>query len=457
MSPLKVLALPVVAAAIVAAAATLPGNDSEPRVPRSVTVTRSSYACPTVADTTVATGRVAAHTGARSTVLALPAKEALDALTPVDAWNEDAPDAEAVVVSNADAKGAGAVGFFGAVASSKDGGGLEVGACPGVVQDSWYLGGGSGGNHESSMTLTNLSDSPAVADVSLWGEQGTVDAVDAEGIVLKANETRRVTLDSLAAGEPELAFHVHSRRGALSVAVRDMSTAVFHGTEPLARTAAPARRQVISGIPKGAGDRQLVALNPGDTTARVKVEALGKEGRFVPTGLDEVKIPAGKVKVLDLPKSVGKDAVALRLTADHPLSSSVRVSPSNEDFAYAVAGQPLAGPAVAPLSLGDVLKDARLLLTAPGAKATATITAFDAKMTKQGSVDVAVKAGSTLSYDLGKKGRFDKPLGDIAYVVVTPAGKIQGAALYTRGDGVSAMPLMAAPLKTLAPHVRPGR
>lgn len=457
MIPFKILALPVVAAAIVAAAATLPGSGAEDRVSHSVTVTQSSYACPSTGDTTVATGRVTAHAGARSTALALPDMAALDTLTPVDGWNEDAPDADAVVVKTADAKGAGAVGFFGSVAASKDGGGLVVGACPGVVQDSWYLGGGSGGKHESTMTLTNLSDAPAVADVTLWGDEGSVEAVDAEGIVLKSNETRRITLDSLAAGEPELAFHVHSRRGALSVAVQDTSKAVFGGTEALAPTAAPARQQIVAGIPKGVGDRQLIALNPGSNTARVKVEALGKQGRFVPTGLDDIKIPSGKVKVLDLPKSVGKDAVALRLTADHQLSASVRISPTNKDFAYAVAGQPLTGPAVAPLSLGGVLKDARFLLSAPGAKATATITAYDATMTKQGSVDVEIKAGSTLSYDLAKKGRFDKSLGDLAYVVVTPAGKVQGAALYTSGDGVSAMPLTAAPLRTLAPQVQPGR
>lgn len=170
-----------------------------------------------------------------------------------------------------------------------------------------------------------------------------------------------------------------------------------------------------------------------------------------------MKIPAGKVKVMDVPASSGGGALALRLTADHPLSASVRSSPSNKDFAYAVAGQPLTGPAVAPLSIGDVLRDTQLLLTAPGAKANVTITAYDAKMTKQGSVDVAVKAGSTTAYDLGTTGRFDKPFGDLAYVVVSSVGTIQGAALYIRGDGVSAMPLTAAPLKTLAPQVRPGR
>jgi len=457
MSVPRIFVLPVIAGAIVAVAAIFPGAETEKRAPSSVTVTQSIYACPVADGKTVATGRVATHDGARVKALALPGKKSVEALAPVDAWNETDVDARSLAVGTADARGAGAVGFYGGVASGKDGGGFGVSACPGVNQDSWFVGAGSGSRHDSTMTLTNLSDSPAIADVSLWGNEGSIEAVDAEGIVLKGFETRRIKLDSLAAGEPELAMHVHSRRGALSVAVQDTSTSVFRGTEPLTQTSAPARRQVISGVAPGASGRQLVAVNPGNATARVKIHALGKDRAFVPTGLDDVKIPAGKVKVMDLPKSVGDSAVALRLTSDHPLSASVRVSPGNKDFEYAVAGHALEGPAVAPLSLGGLLTNASLLLTAPDAKAKVAITAFDARMTKQGSVEAALKAGSTQSFDLGKKGLFDKSLADLAYVVVTPTGDVQGAALYTRGAGASALPLTAAPLKTLAPQVRPGR
>lgn len=457
MRSLKAFVLPVLAGAIVVAAATLPRPESEARTPDSVTVRQTSYACPTADGSAVAAGRVATHKGARAEAVALPGKGPVDALTPVDAWNETKVDSDSVVVSTADARGAGAVGFFGGIAASRDGGGLGVGACPGVNQGSWFVGAGSGDRHFSTMTLTNLTGSPAIADLSLWGEEGSVEAVDAEGIVFEAYETRRITLESLAAGEPELAMHVNSRRGALSVAVQDTSTAVFRGTETLTPTAAPAQRQVIAGIAAGVTGRQLVAVNPDNQTARVKIEALGKDGVFVPTGLDDVKIQADKVKVIDLPKSVGADAVALRLTSDHPISASVRVAPGNKDFGYAVAGRPLTGPAVAPLSLGGLLNDGKLLLTAPRAKASATVTAYDSSMTRQGSVDYEVKAGSTRSYDLGKKGQFDKPLADLAYVVVTPNGDVQGAALYTRGSGVTAVPLTAAPLKTVAPQVQPGR
>lgn len=456
MTPSRIWALPVVAFAILGLAFLLPGPGNDKRPPRPVTVLQSAFACPTVGDTTLATGRLVSHAGARATVVSLPGKKPIESLAEVNSWNVDKSDDEAILVNTSDPAGAGAVGFYAGVASAKGGGGLGVGACPGVLPDAWFVGAGSVNKHFSTLVLTNLSGSPAIADVSLWGDEGRVEAVAAEGIVLKPRETRRVPLESIAAGEPELAVRVHSRRGALSVAMRDESTAVFRGTEPMSPTAEPARRLLIPGIGAGANGRQLLAFNPGTATARLKIEALGAKGAFVPTGLDDVKVEAGRVKSIELPSSAGNEALALQMTSDQPLSASVRMSPTNKDFAYAPAGQPLEGAAIVPITIGKVLNGARLLVTAPETPSKVTVTAYDAKMAPLGSVEIPVKPSSTVSIDLGKKDSFDKPLADIAYVVVTPSGKIQGATIYTRGSGLSAVPLVAAPLKTLAPDVRPG-
>ena len=454
---LRIFALPVAAAGIIAVAAVLPHTDTEIRSPDSSTVTQSSFACPTRGDTTVAAGRITSHPGAKSTALALPERSAVKSLEPVDRWNVDEVNADAVVVANSDQRGAGAVGFFAGTGTKKDGGGLAVSACPGVTQDAWYLGAGSGGQHFSAMTLTNLADAPAIADVLMWSDEGEVDAVEAAGIVLDPFETRRIRLDDLAAGEPQLAVHVKSRRGALSVAMNDTSTSVFAGTEPINPTGAAQKRFVIPGITSGASGRQLLAFNPGDTTARVKVESLGKSGPFVPTGLEDKKVEAGRLAMIDLPASVGGDATALRLTSDQPITASVRMAPTNKDFAFATSAAPLTGPAVLPLSIGDELDKVRLLLTAAGAASNVRVTAYDDTMKAKGSVDVPVKAGSTRSYDLAKKGRFDESLDDLAYVVLTPSGSIRGAGQFTKGDGISIVPLQDAPLTTFAPDVRPGR
>ncbi len=82
-------------------------------------------------------------------------------------------------------RASGAVGFFAGTAPKKGGGGLVVGSCPGVVDDAWLMGLGSGGKHFSTLILTNLADTPAAVDLSLWGPKGKIDAVGSEGIVVK--------------------------------------------------------------------------------------------------------------------------------------------------------------------------------------------------------------------------------------------------------------------------------
>ncbi|MEO6472201.1 MAG: DUF5719 family protein [Aeromicrobium sp.] len=456
MRPTREFLLPLVAAAVLAVVWVLPAHVDAERAPHAVKVTQSAYSCPIVGGTTVVAGRLAAHPGSKATATALPSGEAVKRLVSSNSWVDSPVEGDALLAMTTDAKGAGPVGFTGGVATKKDGGGLSVGSCPGVVQDAWYLGAGSGAKHLTTVTLTNLSDSPAVADISMWGDHGPVDAVNADGIVLESFQTRRITLESLAAGEPDLAVRVQSRRGALSAAVRDTSTAVFGGTEPISSTLSPTRHQVIPGIAGGAGSKQLLLLNPGRTTARVRVEALGKDGALVPTGLDDVKVGAGRTISLDLPKSAGNDPLALRLTSDYPLSGSVRTAESNKDYTYAVAGPVLDGPAIVPVSIKGVVKDATLVLTAPKKSATVTVTAYDSKMRKQGDTTLALKADTTGTIDLGKAKLFDVPSGDIAYVVVTSAGSVEGAAVYANGKGRSAMPLSPAPLKTLAPDVRSG-
>ena len=448
--------LPVVAAAILAIGFVLPGHGADTRPPRPVTVTQSSYACPLTKDTSVATGRYVTHAGASTSARSQPNGQEVSSLGTTSGWAQSDVNGEALVVATSDPQGSGAVGFTAEEPATKAGGGLSAAACPGVVEDGWFLGAGSGSKHFTTLSLTNLTNAPAIADVSLWGKKGPIDAVDSKGIVLSAFQSRTIKLETLAAGEPELAVHVHSRRGAMSIAARDTSTAVFSGTEAIPASSAPSKSQLIPGLEAKTSSKQLLLLNPGNTTARVKVEALGTDGSLVPTGLDDVKVPAGRVEVLDVPKSAGNGVLGLRLTSDFPLSAGVRMATSAKDFAYAVGGPVLDGPAIAPLSVGGKLKGAKLVMTAPKAKATVSVTAYDKDMKKVGATTLALKADSTDAIDLGKKGLFDVAQNKVAYVVVTSVGDVAGSAVYTNGDGLSAIPLRSAPLKTDAPDVRPG-
>lgn len=450
------LLLPIAAAAILMVGLVLPDHGSRTQPPSGVTVTQSSYACPLSKGMSVATGRYVNHAGASTTAKSQPGGQDVPTLGASSGWAEDNVDGDALIVASSDPRGAGAVGFTAEEPPTKSGGGLSAARCPGVVEDAWFVGAGSGSKHFTTLTLSNLTEAPAIADVTLWGTNGPIDAVDSQGIVLTAFQSKTIKLETLAAGEPELGVHVHSRRGAMSIAARDTSTAVFAGTEALPATSAPSKSQLIPGLDSKTSSKQLLLLNPGDTTARVKVEALSKDGSLVPTGLDDVKVSAGRVRVLDVPKSAGGGVLSLRLTSDFPLSAGVRMAASAKDYAYAVAGPLLDGPAIAPLSIKGRLKDAKLIMTAPGKASTVTVTAYGKDMKKAGSTTLALKADSTDSIDLGKKGLFDVARDKIAYVVVASVGDVVGAAVYANGTGLSAIPLRSVPLRTQAPDVRPG-
>ena len=446
----RTVAPPVIAALLLGLAFVLPDGSDAERPPGPVSVARSAYACPAGDGISVSAGQVVAGTSASAR--SLPDRTAIDSLGDATSWRRDKVDAAGIAMDQ-EGRGSGAVGFFSQVAGKAAGGGLVVGSCPPTVDDSWYVGAGSGGKHLSTLVLTNLSSSPAVADVSFWGREGKIDAIDAEGIVVDPFTVRRVDLRDLASGEADFAVRVERRRGSLAVAALDSSTAVFRGTDALDPTAAPRREQVVAGIPASAGTRSLMLVNPGTSTARVGVQVVGPKGKFAPKGLDSVKVDAGQFTEVTVPKSAGDDGAALRLRSDQPVAASVRVAPSPKDRAVIEATPVLDGSAVVPVDLGIGTKAPKLVLTAHGRAGRVRLEAFDAQMRSQATADVEVEADTTKTVDLGSAKVLDAK--DVAYVVVRSDGGVAGAATYTRGAGIASLGLVEAPVTVLGPQVRP--
>jgi hypothetical protein len=443
----RTLLLPVIAAVLAFLAYLVPTSTEDPRPPSRVAVALASYACPAGKTITVAAGQV--RPGASSTARVLPGNGKDPALSDASRWRTSRVAGEGVIVDQ-QGRRSGAAGFFAGKAPKAGGGGLVVGACSGVVDNSWMLGLGSGGKHFSTLILTNLANSAAVVDLDLWGLKGKIDAVNTKGIVVKPLTTKRVRLDTLAAGETELGLRVHRRRGTLSAIVNDTSTAIFRGTEPVSATDSPRRDQVIGGLVDGTDGRTLELLNPGSTTARVDISVLGPKNQFKPSGLSNLKVRPGALKLVTLPRSAGSDRQALHVTSDLPVAATVRMAPSNTDYAYAEAVPPLTGPALVPVALGASAGAPDLILSAPKSDASAEVQAFDSHMRRVTSKTVAVKGGTTRHFDAGTqlKGR------SIAYLVVRPKGDVIAAATYAKGEGISSLALVAAPVTVLGPQVR---
>ncbi len=448
MIHLRTLVLPLVAGALVAGAWLVPTPSEAPRKPTGVEVTQTSYACPAGADITVGAGQIAA--GETSSAIVVPDKTPDKALGGASAWRTSKVDGSGVILEQ-QGQGSGPVGFFAATAPKASGSGLIVGSCPGVVDDAWFLGLGSGSKHFSSVILTNLGAAPAAVDLELWGAGGTIDAVGAKGVVIQPFTTRRVRVDDLAAGEPELALRVLRRRGSVSVVVNDLSTAVFGGTEPISATATPRRSQIVGGLVSGASGRTLALLNPGTTTARVEVNVIGPKNTFKPTGLEAIKVKAGTLQLVEVPSTTGSGRQALKITSDVPIAATVRMSPDKADYAYAESVPVLDGPAIVPVELGKGVGLPDLVLTAPAKVASVRVLAYDRNMKQLGEATLALEAGTTDHLDASKA---FKQKG-IAYLVVQPTGDVIGAATYQDGARISSLALLSAPITVLAPQVRP--
>lgn len=440
--------IPLVAAGLAIGAYVVPKPSESPRRPDGVKISQATYACPAGAGITVAAGQLSA--GDKATATVLPGKTADAKLGNPATWRTSEVDGGGVIVEQS-GRASGAAGFFGATAPKSSGGGLVVGSCPDLVDDAWYLGLGSGAKHFSSVVLTNVGDTPAAVDMELWGPEGKIDTVNATGIVIKPFTTKRVRLDDLAAGEPELALHVLRRRGSVSAVVNDLSTAVFGGTEPVSATASPRRTQVIGGLVSGANGRTLALLNPGTTTARVEVEVIGPKNTFKPEGLGAVKVEGGTVQLIDVPTTAGSGRQALRITSDVPVAATVRMAPGDKDFAYAEAVPALVGPAIVPVEMGKDVSLPDLILSAPGKDSSVHVSAFGKDMKQIAEVDVAVGGATTQHLDTAKA--FTQK--GIAYLVVRAKGEVVAAATYKDGGRISSLALLSAPLTVLAPQVRP--
>ncbi len=444
----RTFVIPLLAAAMVAGAYYAPESSDAPRPPSGVEVTQTTYACPTGKGITVAAGQLSPGTQGTATVL--PDKDEDEDLSGADTWRTSKVDGRGVVIEQ-QGRGSGPAGFFGSKASKKDGGGLIVGSCPAGVDAAWFLGLGSGGKHFSTVVLTNGTAAPAAVDLELWSPDGKIDAVDAKSVVIKPFRTRRVQLDDLAAGEPELALRVLRRRGAVSASVDDRSTAVFGGSEAVTATATPRRSQLVSGLVSGTGGRTLALLNPGTTTARVEVEVIDSKSAFKPSGLDAVKVNAGSLRLVEVPSSAGGDRQALQITSDVPVAATVRMAPNGDDYAYAEAVPALSGPAIVPVDLGKGVDLPDLVVTALAKTASLQVFAYDEDMKQLGEATKTIEGNTTTHLDSAKE---FKQKG-IAYLVVQYKGEVFGAATYRDGPRIASLALQSAPIRVLAPQVRP--
>ena len=394
-----------------------------------------------------------------------------DSLTPrrapaVGDWevvSQDADAAKTVFVSTTGSLAAGSSAFTATSATDEAGGGAAVGACARPGREAWFVGAGSSIDHASTLLVSNPGDTEAIADVTLLSRNGSSNPVS--GLVVKPRHVVRIGLAEVAAGEGEVAVRVAASQGQVATAVLDTWTATLQpaGTEWVPTAQAPATSLTVSPLIGGADRRALIVGNPSDRTASVKIQVVGPDGTFPVAKFEDISVDPESVKLVDVPSSLDKQTVALKLDSDQPVVASVRsISPgSPADVAYGTSLAEISGPAVVPVDLPTVdASGLRLLVSGadPSHEAKFTVTAYSASGSSLSERSETVPAGSVVDWQADSQRDLGAKLSKVAYLVVRPdgGGQLLASATYSSGDSAwAAMPLAEAPVTVTAPGVYP--
>jgi len=108
-------------------------------------------------------------------------------------------------------------------------------------------------------------------------------------------------------------------------------------------------------VKKKAPNHYLRLFVPGIADANFTLELLSSDGRFIPVGYSERRLPSGKVIELELKPEVAQGEFAIQITSDQPLVAAIRsraISNGHSDFVWSTPS-----PALGPMqiAIGGIL------------------------------------------------------------------------------------------------------
>ncbi|MEU0628142.1 DUF5719 family protein [Streptomyces sp. NPDC005989] len=275
-------------------------------------------------------------------------------------------------------------------------------SCTGPDTDFWFPAASTAKSREDYVHLTNPDDTAAVADIELYGPDGSLKSDTGEGITVPARSSVPVLISTLTSEATEdVTVHVTTRAGRVGAVVRTADEKT--GSDWLAASAAPSGTLVLPGIPADATSVRLVAFATGDDDADLTVKLIGKTGAISPVGNEAIHVKSRMTAGVDLKDITKGEAGSLLLTPSKAgknpqVVAALRVVRGTGDK-QEVGYIPATGPVGARATVADNRdKGSVLSLTAPGATATVKVTASAGSGGGEQTVKkYTVKGGTTLA------------------------------------------------------------
>lgn len=358
--------------------------------------------------------------------------------------------------------GAGPVGVYGEdktapglVAARFGSGEPAVATCLAPAPHVWFTGVGAGAGHTSVLEITNPDSGTAVADVTVYGRHGVVDAPRLRGISVTGGSSVKLDLSSIIPRRDELSLEVVAARGRIAANVLDRYDPLGRGRTTddwLPPQSEPATSNLLMGLPDGADARRtLVVANGGPDEVRASVQVVTEQSVFTPKGVPDLRIPPQSAGKLNLTGSLAKilekgGVTGLLVTANEPVTSSLR-SYADGDLSHAVPDPAVDGPATLLLPPGSKTGERTLLLAGATRAGTVDVVARTAAGKELGSqkVDVSADRGFTVKLPAGTE-----------LLSVTPAGTSVNGAVLLSDKGAAVVPLTMPAMNGLVPAVKPG-
>lgn len=333
-------------------------------------------------------------------------------------------------------------------------GGAEPAAvsCPAPTPVTWFTGVGSGAGHTSVLELVNPDSGTAIANITVYGRSGIVDADQLRGVSVPGGTSVRLDLATLVPRRDELALQVATVRGRIGAVVEDRIDGIGSAAPTadwLADQPEPATSNLLMGLAPGAGRRTLVIANGGDDEVRADVKVVTDRSVFAPEDLPEIRVAPHSVQRISvsgvLDAAIEDGATGLLVDATGPVTATVR-SYVEGDLSDAV-----------PSDLVD--SSATALLPESGGQKTVQL----AGASRQGLVTVVARSASgeeldriqaEISPDLGVTVKL--PDGTVLVTVSVERTTVSGAAMMAGEDGAAVVPLTVPAANGLVPAVRPG-
>ncbi|HYP45164.1 MAG TPA: DUF5719 family protein [Propionibacteriaceae bacterium] len=224
--------------------------------------------------------------------------------------------------------------------------GLMAAACGLAGTEHWFVGVGAASTARSDLILTNPDDSLAEVDLTFFGAKGEVVVPGSPGVVVPAQGSRNLSLESLSSIAGPLSVSVTATTGRVAAVTRDLRSAALTpaGADWHRSAVAPSTSVVIPGVPAGEGPRQLLVVNPGTGRARVQVQALALTGPFAPAGATTLDVAPRSTAVVDLAPGLLGQAAGVALRSSSPITGSVLSTSTRPGAAADFAVQPATGP-----------------------------------------------------------------------------------------------------------------